>query len=704
LAMMLILVAAQAIITGTFNDNAPEWIEYVALALNGLGYGGMLTITLLALISAVSHADQAVATSASYAFRSTGSTIGITIAGAVFQNMLKKQLHARLDGMKGADEIIARLRDSIDEIKNVPSSIRNDVLQAYIVSLRSVWAVLLGLAVLSLLVSLGMKENVLHKNLARSELQATQSYAAATVPHNASCVPIVDLGHVKYVGYSKRTAGINYWRGIPYAQPPLGQLRWRKPRPIEAKNNLTRQTIDATKIAPACIQNSPSFISPDSVGAVPQQSEDCLILDVLTPIDPVTDYLPVMVQIHGGGYTLGYAESSPGDAMVNFSNGSMIYVQIQDRLGPFGFLGGSHVAENGARMLGFWIKEPLWNGSSATFELLEAIRLRSLSGVAPQGSVTYQLMAGGGYDEPPFRAAIAEYPWWQPLLNESTQERQYYTCLMLANCTNLNCLRSMPAKNLAAVDNRAQTADYNGAGDGYGTFWFGPLVDGDSIQELPSQAFQPGNYYKVPLIVDHDAYEGVVFSNVTARTQVETTMDAKNLFPAAGPAFFIRLYQLYPRSSYNSTFFQRQQWYGDFIINCPTYFMASSAVDNLYNASSVWKLIFSQGTRLHAATAPYLASNVTGWPTSGNLALSQILSSYWISFAVTTDPNAMKVDTAPYWPCYYEGGPANGTLANGEEVGFSTLGVTYGGISVVADPDARAQCEFFGRNGYTVRN
>jgi len=179
-----------------------------------------------------------------------------------------------------------------------------------------------------------------------------QSYAPATVPHNASCVPIVDLGYVKYVGYSNRTAGINYWRGIPYAQPPLGQLRWRKPRPIEARNNFTGQTIDATKIAPACIQNIPSFISPASVGAVLQQSEDCLILDVLTPIDPVTEFLPVMVQIHGGGYTLGYAESSPGDAMVNFSNGSMIYVQIQYRLGPFGFLGGSQVAENGARNAG----------------------------------------------------------------------------------------------------------------------------------------------------------------------------------------------------------------------------------------------------------------------------------------------------------------------------------------------------------------
>ena len=182
--------------------------------------------------------------------------------------------------------------------------------------------------------------------------------------------------------------------------------------------------------------------------------------------------------------------------------------------------------------------------------------------------MTYQLIAGGGYDNPPFTAAIAEYPWWQPLLNESTQERQYYTTLTLSGCADLNCLRSLPASALEQVNQGNQNASYPGPGDGYGTFWFGPVVDGNFVQELPSQAFKRGNFYKVPIMLDHDAYEGAIFSNMSQTTQAAETMDAQDLFPYAGPSFFSRLYQLYPRSSYNSTFFQRQSWYGDFIINC----------------------------------------------------------------------------------------------------------------------------------------
>ena len=77
------------------------------------------------------------------------------------------------------------------------------------------------------------------------------------------------------------------------------------------------------------------------------ESEDCLVLDVLTPIQPKSDRLPVMVQIHGGGYTEGNAQSYPGDAMVNSSDSGLIYVSMQYRLGLFGFLGGSQVADNG---------------------------------------------------------------------------------------------------------------------------------------------------------------------------------------------------------------------------------------------------------------------------------------------------------------------------------------------------------------------
>jgi carboxylesterase type B len=148
-----------------------------------------------------------------------------------------------------------------------------------------------------------------------------------------STVPLINLGYVTYTGYQNSTAGINYYRGIPYAQPPVGDLRWRKPRPIEANNNFAGKTLNATTVAPACYQSlpkslyTPMNVSSTSFGATPQgQSEDCLILDVLVPSKPVSSSLPVLVQLHGGGYTQGNAQSYPGDALVNASNGKIIYV------------------------------------------------------------------------------------------------------------------------------------------------------------------------------------------------------------------------------------------------------------------------------------------------------------------------------------------------------------------------------------------
>ena len=156
-------------------------------------------------------------------------------------------------------------------------------------------------------------------------LANAQSYTAIT--SNATG-PIVDLSYVRYVGYTNATAGIHYFRGIPFAQPPIGDLRWRSPRPIEAKNNFTGQTINASKIAPACYQSQPKSVydpSSTAFSVTPQgQSEDCLVLDVLLPTNPISSSIPVMVQLHGGGYTQGNAESYPGDALVNSSNGQMV--------------------------------------------------------------------------------------------------------------------------------------------------------------------------------------------------------------------------------------------------------------------------------------------------------------------------------------------------------------------------------------------
>ncbi len=135
-----------------------------------------------------------------------------------------------------------------------------------------------------------------------------------------------------------------------------------------------------------------------------------------------------------------------------------------------------------------------------------------------------------------------------------------YNALKDSGCSNVNCLRSLPTARLELLNQQVQNSSYPGPGVGYGVYNFGPVVDYKFIRELPSLAFQRGNFYDVPLMVDHDAYEGDIFSNMSQKTQVQETTDAKDLFPFAGRAFFSRLYQLYPRSTYNSTFFQRQSW------------------------------------------------------------------------------------------------------------------------------------------------
>lgn len=161
------ITTACALIAALFHRGLPAWPPFLVLLLHGSGYGAMLTVTLLALLSAVGHEHQAVITSASYAFRSTGSTIGITIASAVFQNILKTGLWARFGDYPDAEDIIRRIRDDVDEVNKLGPKWRNAVVGIYEDALDGVWVVVLVLAVTGMLISLGMREHVLHKKLDR---------------------------------------------------------------------------------------------------------------------------------------------------------------------------------------------------------------------------------------------------------------------------------------------------------------------------------------------------------------------------------------------------------------------------------------------------------------------------------------------------------------------------------------------------------
>ncbi|KIW41260.1 uncharacterized protein PV06_06833 [Exophiala oligosperma] len=517
-------------------------------------------------------------------------------------------------------------------------------------------------------------------------------------------VPVIDLGYVKYSGYQNATAGINYYRGIRYAAAPTGDLRWDKPVPIEYMNNYSGRTINASTLGPACYQAAAK--STYSTPSAPQgQSEDCLLLDVLVPSNPVSTALPVLFTIHGGGYVGGSAPFSyPGDALVNRSDGNILFVGIQYRLGMFGFMGGDNIAENGALNAGLLDQRAALDWVQRNIRAFggDPGRVTIWGGSAGGGSVSCQLIANGGSDFAPFTAAIADHPWWQPMANRSTQNTQYNTALRLSSCSDINCLRGLSSETLGNLNQAVINATYLGPGNAYGVYYWGPVVDGKFIRDLPDQEFAKGNFYNVPLITNRDAYEGYIFSNMSQTSQVAETTDAEDLFPSAGPSFFSRLYSLYPRSSFNSTFYQRQTWFGDFIINCPTYYMASSMVDSIANQSAVFKLTFAAGTELHGATNAFISSNQTNYPSANNLTLAHIMTSYWVSFTVFHDPNPLRDTRAPYWPSYVSG--AQGSKSEGEGVGFTVQAVTYNSITPMRDPDAAAQCDFFNSRGWQIRN
>jgi len=151
------------------DESSPSWLPFFSMLLHGAGYGAMLTVTLLACIAAVDHSQQAVITAATYLFRSVGATLGITIASAVYQNVLNNRLWERFGDLPGADEEISKIRNNLGELSRLPEGWRDGVIRSFMEAFQGVWLTSLGLAVVGLVGISMMKQHTLHSNLARRE-------------------------------------------------------------------------------------------------------------------------------------------------------------------------------------------------------------------------------------------------------------------------------------------------------------------------------------------------------------------------------------------------------------------------------------------------------------------------------------------------------------------------------------------------------
>lgn len=153
------------------SPTSPLWFQYVLLFPLGFGYASMLTVTLLALIAAAPVEFQARTTSIQYTFRSTGSTIGVSVASAVFQKVLKASLHSSIFSLvpntEKASEIIKRALEDADYVKQATPEIAAAIQGSYGAGCKAVFTFALITACVGYGSSLFMREHLLHTTMDR---------------------------------------------------------------------------------------------------------------------------------------------------------------------------------------------------------------------------------------------------------------------------------------------------------------------------------------------------------------------------------------------------------------------------------------------------------------------------------------------------------------------------------------------------------
>ena len=178
---------------------------------------------------------------------------------------------------------------------------------------------------------------------------ASAQEANKSKPEQASAVVRVDSGQLQGV----EADGVISFKGIPFAAPPVGELRWRPPQSTPRWTGV-RQAAEfgrscmqgrggpppgagARAGAPAAVaQGAPPAPAPAAVPAPQGPSEDCLYLNVWRPADPAARNLPVMVWIYGGGF-VGGSSSSPNTSGLQFAKQGVVLVSMNYRVGRFGF-------------------------------------------------------------------------------------------------------------------------------------------------------------------------------------------------------------------------------------------------------------------------------------------------------------------------------------------------------------------------------
>ena len=440
-----------------------------------------------------------------------------------------------------------------------------------------------------------------------------------------------------------REDGVDAYKGIPFAAPPLGELRWRPPAPHASWTGVRK----ADAFAPACMQTGVSMPGETP----PKVSEDCLYLNIWTPEKRARKPLPVIVWIYGGGYING-SSSMPlywGDRL---AHKGVIVVTIAYRLGPLGFLALPELTRESP------------HHSSGNYGLMDQIAAlewlhRNIAGfggdpkcvtIAGQssGSISVSILMVSPLAKGLFQRAIGESGGLlEPLqlapnyiLANAEKEGEKYAASLGA--TTLKDLRNLPAAQLTG----------NAGGIVH------PVIEPYLLPVSPYDAFNAGGQNDVPLLLGSNADEARSLVDVTHVTAASFDAGIERSYGKLPPP----LLAAYPHATDEEAQQARLDFERDLRFGWDMWawarLQAETGKSHVYYYSFRQKPPFPAGSLYAGWGASHFAElwyvfdhqNQNPWLwTTEDRKLGEEMSTYWVNFARFGNPNGPGL---PQWPAF----------------------------------------------------
>src|ERR1700722_5461186 len=310
-------------------------------------------------------------------------------------------------------------------------------------------------------------------------------------------------------GISGTSAEVQVYKGIPYAAPPVGNLRWREPQPAAHWDGVRK----ADQFGAICTQ--PAFRGAGPDAKPPNTSEDCLFLNVWTSATSASDRRPVMVWIHPGGYQTG-SGSTPGFDGEGLAKKGVVLVTINYRLGVFGFFSHPELTKE---------SEHHTSGNYALMDQAAALRWvqKNIAGFGGDprrvtvfgdsaGSSSIANLMGSPQAKGLFQRAVGESGAWMGISLAPTRT------LAEAEQAGVKMAEELHAQSLEELRARPAEDVLKGGRGG------GPVIDGWFLPEDVGTIFAEGKQNDVPLLVGSNKDEGTFFMQpTTAEKFIERT-------------------------------------------------------------------------------------------------------------------------------------------------------------------------------------